>query len=137
MGSVSQVRAVSAVVSSSGGVRQLDLRPEPEEQITEEQAKDPARLARVLMKIIRDLSGMRRRWWPRYVDHEDLVVDGTGTTKYRLPHEFGGRVRWWPVDWSDSAAGPRLKRHADTDSNTLVLVSYTAGTVTVRVEETA
>lgn len=125
---------MSAIVAS-GQTRQLDRQAEPDEQVTPEYVADQERMARLLMRILRDLALMKRRFWPRRADHEDRVVDGTGTTKYRFPHGYNGRIRWFPVDWSGATAGPRLVRHADTDNNTLVLVSYTAGTVTLRVEE--
>jgi hypothetical protein len=116
-------------------VRQLDRPAEPDEQVTPDDAKDSERVARMLMRLLKDVSTLRRSWAPRFVDHEDRVVDATGTTTYRFPHGFGGRVRWWPVDWKDASAGPQLERHSDTDSNTLVLVSYAAGTLTLRIEE--
>lgn len=131
--------ALSAVIPNVGPVRQLDGRAQPDEQVTEEQAKDPARIARLLMTILRDVATLKRRFWPRRVDHEDRSVDGSGTTLYRFPHNFGGRVRWWPVDWSGAASGPLLVRYDDSDdgtnNDTLVLVSYEAGTLTLRIEE--
>lgn len=125
---------MSAVVPLGAKVRQLDRTPEPDEQVTPEQMTDTSRLARLLMRILRDVARLKRRWWPEYIDHRDRVVDGTGTTVYRFPHGFGGRVNWWPIDWTDGAAGPSLVRDASSDENTLVLVSHVAGTVTIRVE---
>lgn len=126
---------MSAVVPVRGNPRLLDRPAEPDERVTPEDVQDAPKLARLLMRILKELALLRRRWWPRKVDHEDRTVDGTGTTKYRFPHGFGGRVRWWPVDWSGAASVPGLMRHADSDANTLVLVSWIAGTVTVRIEE--
>lgn len=125
---------MSAIVDVSG-VRQLDRQSQPSEQITEEQAKEPARVARLLMALLQDVATLKRRWWPRAIVHRDRVVDSTGTTVYRFPHNFDGRVEWWPVDWTAATAGPRLVRHSSTDNNTLALVSYTAGTLTLRVQE--
>lgn len=125
---------MSANIKNDSSVKQLDRRAEPDEQVTEEQVKDSSRLGRLLMTMLRDIALLKRRWAPRRMDFEDVVVDGTATTKYRLTHKFGGRVRWWPVDWLyPSASG--LAKHSDTDNDTLVLVSYVAGTVTIRVEE--
>lgn len=128
---------MSAVIKSDGKLRQLDRAAQPPEQVTEEQVKDPERLSRLLMTMLRDLVTLKRRWWPQFIDFEDTAVDGAGTTKYRFAHRMGKRVRWWPVDWTGATAGPRLVRHTDTDKDTLVLVSYTAGTLTLRVEEAA
>lgn len=126
---------MSAVIKTDASIRQLDKPSEPQAQVTEEQVTDPKRLSRILMSILRDVAQLKRRWWPSFLDFEDTTVDGTGTTKYRFPHRFKNRVRWWPVDWTGATAGPRLVRHSDTDSDTLVLVSYTAGTLTLRIEE--
>lgn len=124
---------MSAIVDKAGKTRQLDRPAEPSEQVTVEQVADPPTLVRLLMRLLREVAFGNRRWFPQRVDHEDRVVDATGTTKYRFPHGFGGRVRWFPVDWQ-GAAGHGLARHDDSDTNTLVLVSYVAGTVTLRIE---
>ena len=51
---------MSAIVPAAGNIRQLDRPAEPEEQITPEQAQDPDRLARLLMRILRDLAVLRQ-----------------------------------------------------------------------------
>jgi hypothetical protein len=126
---------MSAVIKTDGKLRQLDKTAEPPDQVTEEQVQDSKRLSRLLMSMLRDVVTLKRRWWPTFIDFEDVTVDGTGTTKYRFAHRLGKRVRWWPVDWTGATAGPRLVRHTDSDDRTLVLVSYTAGTLTLRTEE--
>lgn len=125
---------MSAIIPANGPIRQVDLAGEPLEQITPEQVTDEQRLARLLMDVLRQQADLSRRFWPQFIDFEDVAVDATGATVYRFAHGLGGRVRWWPVDWSGATAGPRLVRHANTDDNTLCLVSYTAGTLTLRVE---
>lgn len=126
---------MSAIIPRNGPVRQLDRKAEPDEQITPEQAKDPERVSRLFMSILRDLATLKRRWAPRRIDFEDRAVDATGTTLYQFTHNFAGRVRWLIVDWQASSGAPSLRRHSSSDGNTLVLVSSVAGTVTVRVEE--
>ncbi len=129
---------MSAVVPQNGPIRQLDAPAEPDEQVTPEQVQDTDRLARLLMRMLRDLAVLRRRFWPQHIDFEDLTFDSTGTTKTRLQHGFGGRVRWWLVDWqkgTEAPLAPALSRHADTDNNTLVLISGVEGKGTIRVEE--
>lgn len=127
---------MSAIIPSTTNAkpRQLDRQAEPEEQVRPEDVKDADKLARTLMRVLRDVARLKRRFWPAYVEHEDVVFDATGTKVFRLPHHFGQRVRWWVTDWSGSSAGPRLVRHADTTSETLVLVSYTVGTGTIRIQ---
>ena len=126
---------MSAIIPRSGPVRQLDRKAEPDEQVTTEQAKDPERVSRLLMSILRDLAQLKRRWAPRRIDFEDRTVDATGTALHRFSHNFAGRVRWWVVDWQASSGAPSLRRHASSDENTLVLVSSVAGTASIRVEE--
>lgn len=125
---------MSANIDRAGKTRQLDRRAEPEEQVTEEQIADASRLVRLLMAILRAIAMLQRRWAPRRIDFEDRVVDDTGTTVYHFPHKFGGRVRWWVVDWSGTGWSA-LSKHDSTTENTLALVSLVVGTVTVRVEE--
>ncbi len=123
---------MAAKITSDGRIYLLDRPAEPDEMVTEEDAGDRGKLARLLMRILRDLAAIKRRFFPRRVDFEDVSVDATGSTKYRLTHGFDARVRWWPVDiYGDNAL---LRRHADTDANTLVLVSDAATVVTIRVE---
>ena len=123
---------MSAIVNGTKA-RRLERAAGAEESVTEADAADAPKLARLLVRMLRDIATLKRRWWPRYIDFEDVVVDNTGTTKYRFEHGFGGRVRWWPVD--AQTAAPSLRRHADSDANTLVLVSSASATVTIRVEE--
>lgn len=126
---------MSAIVPPNGTKpRQLDRQAEPEEQVRPEDVKDADKLARLLMRLLRDVARMRRRFLPEYLEHEDRVFDATGTTVYRLPHNLNARVRWWVTDWSGATAGPRLVRHSSTDANTLCLTSYTAGTGTIRIQ---
>jgi hypothetical protein len=123
-----------ALVQGNGKVRQLDRQAEPDEVVTEYEAKQPDFLSRILMRLLREAAAMRRRWAPRTIDHQDIVVDGTGTTVYRLPHGFGGRVNWWAIDFKDGVAA-LLVRDASSDDNTLCLTSTEAGTVSIRIEE--
>lgn len=135
MGTESEIPPMSTVYPKNGKARQLDQLAQPDEQVTEEQVQDPRRLSRLLMSLVRDVARAKRRWWPRFVEHEDRTVDATGTTLHRFAHRLDSRVRWWPVDWTGATAGPRLVRHSSSDKDTLVLVSYTSGTLTLRIEE--
>jgi hypothetical protein len=124
---------MAARIDSAGNIYQLDRQAEPDERVTEEDVKDADKLARLLMRVLKDLASIKRRFFPRRVDFEDTAVDGSGVTKYRFPHGLNARVRWWPVDVTGSSVAA-LRRHADTDLNTLVLLSDSACTVTIRVE---
>jgi hypothetical protein len=128
---------VSANIDSAGNVRQLDLRAEPDAAPTEEQVSNAPKLVRLLAKLIKDVATLRRRFAPRRIDFEGVAVNDNGTIGYRFPHHFGSMVRWWPVSWQSAAGGAAvaLDQASDSDNDTLVLVSYAAGTITLRVEE--
>lgn len=118
-------------------VFQLGPRAVADEVVTEQDVQDTAKLARLLCRVLSLIAALRRQWAPRRVDFEDIVVGATPTS-HRLQHNFAGRVRWWVIDWiaGGAAAAPILLRDsANTDANTLVLLSSKAGTVSIRVEE--
>lgn len=123
----------AAVVDASGKVRALVRPKEPDEEVTEKQVTDVKWLARLLMRVLRDVAALKRRSIVRRIDFEDVVVNGDGVTVYRFVHLFGGRVRWWITDaiGSDGA----LTRASGTTSDVLMLVSASAGVVTIRIEE--
>ena len=112
---------------------QLDRAAEPDELVNESDVQNASWLARRLVVMLKDIATLKRRFWPRRIDFEDRVVDSSMVTQYRFTHNFGGRVRWWPVDATGDP--PFLARHSASDNNTLVLISNSACTVTIRVEE--
>lgn len=122
---------------SGSTVTQVDRPAQPELVVTEEDVKDASKLARLVAGIAKDVAALKRRFAPRRIDFEDRAVTSSGTVKYQFHHGFGGRVRWWVVDWQPSSLGdvPSFQRHSSSDANTLVLLSSTNGTATVRVEE--
>lgn len=123
----------SAVVTSTK-TRQLDARSVPPEQVTEEQVGSTKRLAELLGRLLVAVTELRRAWAPQRLDFEDLAVT---TTAFSLEHRFGGRVRWWVVDWQPTTPGSAatFERHSSTTSDALWLTPANAGTVTIRVEE--
>lgn len=124
---------MSAIIAPGAPIRQLDLKPQPDQQITTADAADPERLSRVIQSILRNVATLRRRWAPAFIDYRDITVDATGTARFAFPHGFGQAVNYWPVKWSGAAA-PNLRVDATSDANTLYLTSTSAGLVTVRVE---
>lgn len=127
---------MSARIESDGAVVQLDGRTEPDEVVTPEDAADTSKLARLLARVLKDIATLKRRWAPQFIDFEDVVVSTAGAS-VTLAHGFGGRVRWHLVGWQSSGtSAPVLKEDTtNTTATTLVLLSYVAGTATVRVEE--
>lgn len=124
----------AARITSGGTVFKLDGTP-VHQRATEADVQEPRKLARLLTDAHKAAAEVAARHDPARVDHEDIVVDATGATQYRLHHGFGGRVRWWVVDWRSATAGPQLVYSSSSDNDTLVLVSYVAGTATIRIEE--
>jgi hypothetical protein len=127
----------SAIVQSDGLVRQLDARAGEPIVVTSEDVKDAEKLARLLQQALRENAELRRRWAPRELYFRDQAVTATTATKIRLTHNFNGKVNWAVVRWDGNAAGSSygIDEHADTDANTLVIVSSVAGTATIRVWE--
>lgn len=127
---------MSAVVDSAGNVRQLDRKGESGEQVTEEQATNPSRLARALSSLLSDVAKLRSRFYPKRVDFEDHTFEASAfATAHRFAHGFNGRVRWWLVDWTASVAPAVVRSSSLSDDNTLVLLCNAVGTATVRIEE--
>ncbi len=127
----------AAKVAVDGKVTTLGPRPSPNAVVTTEDVKDPTKLAALLGWIVGVLSTLMARWYPRRIDFEDVTVGGAGAT-VTLEHGFGGRVRWWVVDWIDSGGGGTaytLNKSTASTTNTLVLTSFTLGLATIRVEE--
>lgn len=125
---------MAARIAASGKVYPLDRPAEPDDLVTEEDVKDAAKLSQLLVRILRDIATMKRRFWPRRIDFEDRpVVSGD---VMRLNHAFGTRVRWWVVDWKPATPGDVavFERDAGTDADTLCLAVANSGTVTMRVE---
>jgi hypothetical protein len=125
----------SARIDASGNVYPLDRKVEPAEVFSEEDAKDPAKLARAVQRLLKAANEAARRFDPKTLDIEDVgVVSGTDL---RIEHGFGGRVRWWIADWQPTTPGdaPLFERSTDTDNDALVLEVGNSGTVTVHVRE--
>jgi hypothetical protein len=131
---------MAAIVGSDGTVRQLDGRAEPEVVVQEADVQDATKLARMLAWLLREVATLRRRFYPRRIDFEDVVSTGSAGSPatIRLEHGFGGRVRWWVVDVTAPGviAVPYIYNDTtQTDANTLVLKVYYPSTITIRIEE--
>lgn len=124
-----------AVVFGDGSVKQLDRLTDADEQVTESDVNDTWRVARLFARLLREVRRLSGRWNPRVIDTQEFEVDATGTTVYRIQHNFGGRVNWWVIDFAGGTYGPAFMRHAETTEDTLCVVSNEAGTVRLRIEE--
>jgi len=126
---------MAARIAADGKVTQLDGRAAPAEVVTEADVQDPAKLARLLGRMLSDEAALRRRFAPARLDFEDIPVLVTGDI-VQFHHNFGGRARWWVVGWQCATnVAPILREDVTlTTTDTLVLRSYVAGTVTLRLE---
>ena len=95
----------------------------------------PQAMARILNEAGEAIRALKAFVRPPYVEFEDLALPGAAG-EVTLPHNFGGRVRWWVTDWfSAAAAAPILRKsEAKTTNDVLVLLSSQVGTATIRVE---
>ncbi len=129
---------MSANIANDGKVTSLDGAATTDEVITAEDAKDSAKLARLLGRLLKDNAEARRRFTPRRLDFVDIAIGGSATS-VSLAHGFGGRVRWWVVGWQSASVDPPYLREdtTATTANELVLLAYSAvvGTACIRVEQ--
>ena len=126
---------MSAAKINGTTVTQLDGKAGPDEAVTELDVQDAAKLSKMLARVLSTLAGIRRRHDPTRVDFEDVAVSTAGAS-VTFQHNFGGRVRWWVTDWACATNVAPILRKDDTNTTAtaLVLLSYVAGTVTIRVE---
>jgi hypothetical protein len=131
----------TAVVETSGRIRQLDKPADADSRVTSKDVADAEVLARLVQDLRKEVTALKRAWSPRRIDFDRITTTGTGVSPQtlRLPHGFAGRVRYWAVGWeSPSSATLGIIERTDsqgTDSNTLVLYVYSTGVLSVRVEE--
>ncbi len=136
MGAPTALPPVSAArFSGDGKVTQLDARAGAREVVTESDVQDPSKLAKLLTRILADVASLTRAWRPARLDFEDVAVSTAGAA-VPLQHNMNGRVRWWVVGWQCTTnVAPILREDTtNTTASTLVLLSYVAGTATIRVE---
>ncbi len=130
---------MSANVEADGTVKQLDRRPGPDENISDEEVRDNSLLGKILLRIFRDVATLKRRWAPRRVDFRGIVSTGTAASPQtvRLAHGMGGPVVWWPVRVAGLGAGSLkfIEELASSTENTLDLSVMFEATLTIRVEE--
>lgn len=120
-----------SVVNSAGVITRLGIRRQPDRTTTTADVQDPEKLARAVQALEKATATASTA---KSVDFQDVAVSPAGAL-VSLPHGFGTRVRWWLVDWESSGtSAPVLKRDATSTNDTLVLASYVAGTVTIRIE---
>lgn len=94
--------AGSAKVTKEGIVRGLGTQPVPDEVVTADDAKDPAKLAQILGRVLKSVADLRRQWSPRNLDYEDVAA-GAGGALVSLQHSLSQRMRWWVTGWKTTA----------------------------------
>lgn len=121
-------------VNADGLVRQTAGTATTDATFTRQDVESPDKLARAIQNLQRAVSLLTRNAPAEAVDFEDVAVAASGGV-VRLRHGLRGRVRWYVVGWSTSGtSAPVLKLSADTTEDELVLLSYVAGTASIRVE---
>lgn len=125
---------MAARIAASGKVTQLDRPAEPDEMVTEEDVQDASKLARLLMRILKALALIQRRFFPRRLTFTNRTVAAGDTL--RLSHRFGVEVEYWVVKWRPASPtdSPVFDYSTDSDADTLVLDVGNAGTVSIRIE---
>ncbi len=123
-----------AVIPSGGAPRTLDARQQADATTTADDVQDPQKLARLVQELRADVAMLKGSWRPDVVEFQDVTV-GAGGAPVSLRHAMGGRVRWYAVAFQSLGGGwASLERDPSSTNDTLTLLSYVDGTVTVRVE---
>lgn len=125
-----------ARINGDAEVTTLDAKAGPAEVVTEDDVQDPKKLAAMLGRLLKAASDAARQWRPKVLYFEDVPC-GTLSSALSLEHGFGGKVRWSVVNWVSASSAPYALREdaTNTTADTLVVLSNTAGTATIRVEQ--
>lgn len=126
-----------STITAAAKIVRTTANPQRAEPAVARDVSDPDKLVRIVNRIRDDVRLLGTSTAPDSIDFEDLPAGASGV-KITLPHRMGCRVRWYVIDWTATSPGvgaiPTLTKHSTSDANTLVLVSYVAGTVSIRVE---
>lgn len=119
-----------------GKPQQLDTKATPPVSVTEGDAAQPAWLARVLTRLLADVTELRRRFAPSRITFRDIETTGTaaGASRHRLAHNLGQLVEWWPVRIVNPSVDPIDIIEVSQDANTLVVDVFYTGQLWIRVE---
>jgi hypothetical protein len=134
----------------------MDLKTDPDENITEKDVADGKLLARFLLRLFRDVKKLQSPWQVRRgeVTFQDITAekdDGSPPAivpvqTLKLFHTFAGRVYWWPVSMRvelkdpDPAPGTALEvpvfvESRDTTAELLVLQVFYPAAYATRVDK--
>ncbi len=127
---------MSARVDGQGTLHRLGGRAGAANVFTADSLEDRKATADTLTSLAEDVADVANRHVVDFLDFEDLAADGAGG-ELVLTHGYGGRVRWYVVDWTSTLGGvpPVLEKSSRTTEDVLVLTSNEAGTVSIRVEK--
>jgi hypothetical protein len=131
----------AAIVEVSGQIRQLDKPATSEQRTVAKDVQDPETLARLIQQLRDEVATLKRAFAPKRLDFDRITTTGTSIAPetVRFPHGFNGRVRYWPIGWESSGgvALDYIERTdtSGTDASTLVLYVYSAGVLSLRIEE--
>lgn len=123
---------MSRSFDSRGTLRKGTPAPANRRGISRDEAADPSRLSEALRDIYDRLGVLEARAAPEATEY---VLDvGTAGAITRLYHGFGSSVRWTVCHWSGPNASWALVQDDLSDPDYLVLRSYQAGRVVLRIE---
>ncbi len=138
--------STTVVNVSESTSKSLDLKPQPDEVVTPEDAVDGFKLGRLLTRVLRELAAARRRFLPRRITYRGIPSTGSDLSaqRVRLVHNFSAPVEWWVVGLSGTGGAVTLPQisegldvngHPASTANVLEIDVYFPGTLTIRVEE--
>lgn len=120
-----------------GPAKPLDEKQASQTTVSPEDAANVTWLARLLTRLLDDVSELKRRFAPDRITFRDIVATGSGGAPQRitLAHNLGQLVEWWPVRMVGLTSTTYPIVEISQDANTLVLdIYFTAPNVWIRVE---
>lgn len=107
--------------------------------VNENDVADKKKLAEILRTTLLRVSELEARMPPAGIEFE--VATPSGGFQLRIAHNLNSPVRWWVTEWTRGVAqgafpstAPILIKSSQSDSNNLILYSYTVGRAVIRVE---
>lgn len=122
-----------------GTTKQLDLKSEPDQVVTEADVTDTGLLRKLLTRLLSSVAKLNSEWRPRSITFRDLISTGTDVSpqSFSLTHKFGGPVEFVVVDVADTGtvALPFVARNPDSTKDVLIVDVYFEATIAIRVTE--
>jgi hypothetical protein len=132
MSSIKVNRSYNKFIDVAGNTHKTRYTPGYTANVSEDDCKDPERMAAVLSALHKRVQDLEATKTPDFIDFEKrLTASGTVT----LSHYFGCPVRYNVIYWKGSSMPNLNVNETSSDLNNLVLNTTVAGLAIIRVEK--